>query len=62
VGRHWQLLAGSGVATTGGIRLVIPSGGALLEIDASAAAFERLGARLDLVRARALASELRTIA
>ena len=37
-------------------------GGALLEIDASAAAFERLGARLDLVRARALGSELRTIA
>ena len=36
--------------------------GALLEIDASVAAFERLGAWLDVVRARALASELRTIA
>jgi tetratricopeptide (TPR) repeat protein len=34
-------------------------GGALLEIDAAAAAFERLGARLDLLRARALAEELR---
>jgi hypothetical protein len=37
-------------------------GGAHLEIDASVAAFERLGSRLDLVRARALAAELRTIA
>jgi len=34
-------------------------GGALLEIDAAAAAFERLGAQPDLLRARALASELR---
>ena len=34
-------------------------GGALLEIDAAAAAFERLGALPDLLRARALAEELR---
>jgi hypothetical protein len=34
-------------------------GGALLEIDAAATAFERLGAPRDLLRARALASELR---
>jgi tetratricopeptide (TPR) repeat protein len=34
-------------------------GGALLEIDAAAAAFERLGAQPDLLRARALASEPR---
>jgi hypothetical protein len=34
-------------------------GGALLEIDAAGAAFECLGAQPDLLRAQALASELR---